>query len=277
MAVYAIGDVQGCYDQLRRLLDLLNFDPVSDRLWLVGDLVNRGPRSVETLQYVMGLGKSAVTVLGNHDLHVMALAMGLRKHSPRDQIDSLLSHKERDVLFDWLRRQPLLHHDDSLGYTMVHAGLAPEWDLDTARRCAREVESVLESDQCHDLIRAMYGDEPDRWSSDVRGIDRWRFIINCFTRIRYCDAQGRLVLKDKGPPRDAPAGLVPWFQVPSRKSRDLKIIFGHWSTLGRYDGDGVYCIDSGCVWGGALTALRIDRTPQWHSIPCPESCPPHAG
>lgn len=276
MAVYAIGDIQGCYDQLRRLLDQVNFDPAADRLWLVGDLVNRGPRSVETLQYVKGLGESAVTVLGNHDLHVMALAMGLRKHSPRDQIDTLLEHSERDALFDWLRQQPLLHHDEALGYTMVHAGLAPEWDLDTARQCAREVESILKSDQCHDLITAMYGDEPDRWSADVSGINRWRFIINCFTRMRYCDAQGRLVLKGKGPPREAPAGLVPWFQVPFRKSRNLKIIFGHWSTLGRYDGDGVYCIDSGCVWGGALTALRIDRAPEWHSIRCPEACPVNA-
>ena len=156
---------------------------------------------------------------------------------------------------------------------MVHAGLAPDWDLDMAQQCAREVESVLRSDQYHDLITAMYGDEPDHWSSDVSGVERWRFTINCFTRLRYCDAQGRLVLKEKGPPQEASSDLTPWFKVPYRKSRNLRIIFGHWSTLGRYDGEGVYCLDSGCVWGGAMTALRIDQTPEWHSIPCPEACP----
>ena len=277
MAVYAVGDVQGCYDQLRALLDRIGFDADTDRLWLVGDLVNRGPQSVLTLQFVKSLADSAVTVLGNHDLHVIAMAMGLRKPSPRDQIDTLLDHPERDELFDWLRHQPLLHHDDALGYTMVHAGLPPQWDLATARQCAQEVEAVLRSARYRELITAMYGDEPDRWSADVTGIDRWRFIINCFTRLRYCDAQGRLALTEKGPPSDTADDIMPWFRVPGRKSRDLKIIFGHWSTLGRYDRDGVYCIDSGCVWGGTLTALRLDRAPEWHSVPCPEACPVGTG
>jgi len=256
---------------LQQLLDKLNFDPARDRLWFVGDLVNRGPQSLQTLRFIHGLGDAAITVLGNHDLHMMAIAQGLRQQTDRDNIDAVLTAPDRDELFDWMRRQPLMHHDSDLNFTMVHAGFSPDWDLDEARRCAAEVESVLRADDYQQFITHMYGDEPSRWNNDSRGIERWRYIVNCFTRLRFCDADGRLALKEKGAPADH-GDLLPWFRVPGRRSRELRIVFGHWSTLGRFHGDGVYCLDSGCVWGGEMTALRLDGVPLWHSVPCPVAC-----
>lgn len=269
MAVYAIGDIQGCYDQLCALLELIEFDPACDRLWFAGDLVNRGPQSLPTLRFIKGLGSTATVVLGNHDLHVMALSMGLRKPSAHDHIDELLNAPDREELFDWLRFRPLLHHDAGLGYTMVHAGMAPQWDLKTAQQCAREIEQVLQADDYQGFIVQMYGDEPARWNSDVKGVERWRFIINSFTRLRYCDEQGRLSLVDKSPPGKQAPGLTPWFNVPGRRSADLKIIFGHWSALGRHEENNTFCLDSGCIWGGALTAMRLDSEPVWTSLACP--------
>ena len=271
MATYAIGDIQGCLTSLQALLAKIDFDPERDCLWLVGDLVNRGPQSLETLRFVRELGDAAVMVLGNHDLHMLAIAQGLRPQTRSDNLDDVLTAPDRQELFEWMRHQPLLHHDAGLGFTMVHAGLSPHWDLAEARQCAAEVEAVLRSDDYQSFITQMYGDEPDRWSADGGGVERWRYIINCFTRLRFCDPDGRLVLKEKGAPQQQPT-LIPWFKVPGRRSASERIVFGHWSTLGMYHGDGVYCLDSGCVWGGSMTALRLDDEPEWISVPCTAAC-----
>jgi len=273
MAIYAIGDVQGCFDELMALLEKINFDACNDQLWFAGDLVNRGPKSLQTLRFVKGLGDAAVTVLGNHDLHMMAIAQGLREQTCKDNISDVLNAPDRDELFNWVRARPLLHHDERLGYTMVHAGLPPQWDLATAQSCAAEVETVLRSDDYQLFISQMYGDEPDCWPVDLSGVDRWRFIVNSFTRLRFCDAEGRLVLSEKGAPGSQPNGIFPWFDVPGRRSVDMKIIFGHWSTLGQHSQQGLYALDTGCVWGGTLTAMRLDRSElEWMNVQCKAQC-----
>jgi bis(5'-nucleosyl)-tetraphosphatase (symmetrical) len=270
MAVYAIGDIQGCYDELLELLETLHFDRKHDRLWFVGDLVNRGPKSLETLRFVQGLGPAAVTVLGNHDLHLLAAAHGIRPDTiDDDTLDPILTAPDREVLIDWLRRVPLLHYDGELGYLMVHAGLPPQWDLKLAQRCADEVETVLRGDRLESFLSRMYGNKPRQWSEQLDGWDRLRFIVNCFTRMRFCDRNGRLELKSSGPPGSQPEGYYPWFEIPARASGDINIIFGHWSTLRALDIPGVYPIDSGCLWGGQLTALRIDSRPERIDLPCP--------
>lgn len=268
MAVYAIGDIQGCFDELQALLDLIRFDPANDRLWFTGDLVNRGPASLETLRFVRDLGPGAVTVLGNHDIHLLALANGIPLDKDDHTMDAVLTAPDGAELVDWLCHQPLLHHDEKLGYTLVHAGLPPQWDLHMARQCAHEVETVLRGSQRAELLEEMYGNLPDRWSGRLKGWGRLRFIVNCFTRMRYCDDSGRLDLQCSGPPGTQPAGYRPWFELPHRASRDLRIIFGHWSALGRRDDPGIFPIDSACLWGGQLTALRIDTDPRRFSLPC---------
>ena len=274
MAVYAIGDVQGCYDELQSLLELIRFDPARDRLWFAGDLVNRGPKSLETLRFVRGLGSGASCVLGNHDLHLIAVALDQPLDKDDHTLDAILAAPDRDELIDWLRRQPLLHHDATLGFTMVHAGLPPQWDLPLAQRCAHEVETMLRGEQLEEFMAHLYGNKPARWSEKLSGWDRLRFIVNCFTRLRFCDAEGRIKLKHKGPPGSQPARLRPWFEMPGRASKDLKIIFGHWSTLGERSDPGIYPIDFGCLWGGQLTALRIDTTPQRFNLRCPQLVAP---
>ena len=268
MAFYAIGDVQGCFDELQALLELINFNPAEDRLWFAGDLVNRGSKSLQTLRFIRGLGNSAVSVLGNHDLHLIAMSLGHTLSDDDHTLDAILAAPDRDELIQWLRQQPLLHHDETLGFTMIHAGLPPQWDLALAQQCAREVEAVLRSDELPDFIEHMYGNKPRRWSKKLSGWGRLRFIINCFTRLRFCDADGRLKLKYKGPPGSQPPEYLPWFEMPARKSRDMNIVFGHWSTLGPCNLPGVYPLDTACLWGGELTALRIDSTPQWFRLPC---------
>lgn len=256
MALYAIGDVQGCYDELRSLLDKLRFDPAADRLWFTGDLVNRGPRSLETLRFVRSLGKAAVTVLGNHDLHLLAVVHGVSRTKHRDTFGDVLGAPDRDELLDWLRRRPLLHREG--GFCLIHAGLPPQWSLDEAAAHAAEVETCLRGDGYRELFRHMYGDQPDLWSEPMEYWDRLRFTTNCLTRTRYCDALGRLEFKQKGPPGSQPAHLFPWFEVPGRRSAGTSIVFGHWSTLGFFAGAGVFCLDTGCLWGGELTALKLD-------------------
>lgn len=259
MPTYAIGDIQGCYQEFEQLLERIRFDASRDRLWLVGDLVNRGPQSLEVLRRVRSLGGAVSAVLGNHDLHLLAVAMVGDKVKARDTLDAILEAPDRDELLHWLRQLPLLHHDASLDYTMVHAGLPPQWDLPKARACAREVETALRDERrCKDLFEHMYGDKPNRWSDDLAGFDRLRFITNCFTRLRFCSDDGRLDLKFKGKLADAPADLLPWFRVPQRRSRKERIVFGHWSALGYYAGDNVLSIDTGCVWGSTLCAVRLD-------------------
>jgi len=268
MAVYAIGDVQGCYDELQQLLELIQFDPQQDRLWFAGDLVNRGPKSLETLRFIKQLGDQAICVLGNHDLHLIAAAHGHPIDSDDHTLDAILNAPDRDELIDWLRRQPLLHHDDALGYTMIHAGLPPQWDLALAQQCAREVENKLRGDNVGELIEQMYGNKPRQWSDDLTGWKRVRVTVNCLTRLRFCDDEGRLALQYKGPPGSQPVEYYPWFEIPGRKSRNLNIVFGHWSTLGKRSDAGIFPLDTACLWGGELTALRLDTPPQWFSLPC---------
>jgi bis(5'-nucleosyl)-tetraphosphatase (symmetrical) len=273
MPTYAIGDIQGCCDEFEELLDLVRFDPGRDRLWLVGDLVNRGPRSLDVLRKVRSLGDAAVTVLGNHDLHLLAVALSpTEKLKRKDTLQEILDAPDRDELLEWLRRRPLLHHDAALGFTMIHAGLPPQWDFDTARSCARELEDALRDVRtARDLFAHMYGDRPDRWSDDLQGFERLRFITNCLTRLRFCTAEGELDLKYKGALEDAPSHLYPWFRAPQRRSRDLRIVCGHWSALGYHDGDGVLSIDTGCVWGSSLCAVRLDRREPPAMVPCSSS------
>ena len=273
MATYAIGDVQACFDELMQLLEVLRFDAARDRLWFTGDLVNRGTQSVEVLRFVKSLSDKAVVVLGNHDLHLLAVAARVTHLRPKDSFMDVLEAYDRNTLLDWLRHRPLLHHDARLGYTLIHAGLPPQWDLAAAQACAKEAEAMLRGADAAAFFKQMYGDQPPQWRADLAGMERLRFIINCFTRLRYCDGEGRLALRDKGAPGTQAAGAVPWFQVPGRKSADLKILFGHWSTLGRYQGDGIYNLDSGCVWGGSLTALRLDDG-QWFGVSCEGACAP---
>jgi bis(5'-nucleosyl)-tetraphosphatase (symmetrical) len=270
MAVYAVGDVQGCYAELQALLGKIGFDAAHDRLWFTGDLVNRGPESLETLRFVQGLGEAAVTVLGNHDLHLLAAASGIPLSHNDHTLDAVLEAPDRDALIAWLRRQPLLHHDAALNFTMLHAGLPPQWDLPQAQRCAAEVEAALRGEGFVKLIEHMRGNEPGVWREDLAGYDRLRFIINCLTRLRYCDRDGHLDFRSKGPPGTQPEGLYPWYAVPGRASAGQNIVFGHWSTLRDYGYPGIYPIDSACLWGGALTALRIDTPePQRIDLPCP--------
>jgi bis(5'-nucleosyl)-tetraphosphatase (symmetrical) len=258
MAVYAIGDLQGCYDEFRALLDELRFESARDRLWLTGDLVNRGPGSLATLRHVKALGAAVTVVLGNHDLHLLAAALDPKHLRPSDTLDEVLAAPDRDELLAWLARLPLVHDDRALGWAMVHAGLPPEWDVATAAACAAEVSVALGADP-RAFFEAMYGDRPDRWSPGLTGPERLRFTVNCLTRLRFLTEDGRLLLSYKGPPDGAPSGARPWFRMPGRRSADTRILFGHWSALGFYESDGVVSLDTGCVWGGALTAVRLDR------------------
>jgi bis(5'-nucleosyl)-tetraphosphatase (symmetrical) len=259
MAVWAIGDLQGCCEPTRRLLDRIRFDPASDQLWFCGDLVNRGGESLETLRLVHSLRANAITVLGNHDLSLLAIAQRHEDDQRRVNADlqRVLFADDRDVLLDWLRSQPLLHSDRALGWMMVHAGLAPKWTTTMAEDHAREVERSLQGEGYRKLFKGMYGDRP-AWSPKLTGLDRERAIINVFTRLRYCSPSGRIAFDEKGAPGTQQPGLYPWYEVPGRAERDLKIVCGHWSTLGLFIGHGVHAIDTGAVWGGPLTALQLD-------------------
>ena len=274
MAVYAIGDLQGCLDPLRRLLDTIRFDPTKDTLWFAGDLVNRGPQSLEVLRFVHAL-PSVVTVLGNHDLHLLAVASGQASVKKRDTFEALLGANDREVLLAWLRQRPLLHHDATLGYTLVHAAMLPQWDLVTAIGLAREAETYIARSDRNELFTHMYGDSPDHWQDQLGGWARVRVIINAFTRLRYCDSEGRMDLRPKGRPGTQAPHLLPWFQVPERRSRNLCVVFGHWSTLGVWNSDGVIGLDSGCLWGGRLTAVRLDApTPEFRDTSCEQRLSP---
>lgn len=268
MASYAIGDIQGCFQPLQALLQHIDFDARHDTLWFTGDLVNRGPQSLETLRFVKGLGSAAITVLGNHDLHLLAVSEGHEKFQHNsDTLNPILQADDRDELLDWLRAQPLLHHDEDLKLSMIHAGLPPQWTLTQARAAAAEVEAVLRSEHYLDFLAHMYGNLPDLWSEGLRGHERLRFIVNCFTRLRYCSPQGKLALSAKGAPGTQPSGMIPWFQIPDRASRENTIIFGHWSTLGLHLQDNVMALDTGCLWGGSLTAVRLEDK-RVFSLPC---------
>lgn len=272
MAVYAIGDLQGCYRPFRRLLEHLEFDARRDRLWLVGDLVNRGDGSLECLRFVRELGDAAVTVLGNHDLNLLALAQKPDAYErANDTLMPILEAPDRNELLDWLRQLPLFHRDRDLGWSMVHAGLAPAWTPDDAAAYAREVEAVLSGPEHAVFFEHMYGNHPDRWHDDLAGWDRLRIIVNCMTRMRFCRPDGSLDLDYKKTLEGAPQGLVPWFTVAGRQSADERIVFGHWSALSSvaWPEHNVWCIDTGCVWGKTLTALRLDTAePQLIEAEC---------
>ncbi len=274
MGIYAIGDIQGCFDDLQRLLDLIRFDPPRDRLWFTGDLVNRGPRSLETLRFVKRLGEHAVTVLGNHDLHLLAIHATGGACSGKDRtLQPVLEAPDRDELLHWLRHRPLLHFDPAMNAALLHAGLPPQWEIVEARRHAGELEQALRGPDWREFFGQMYGDRPTLWSDTLRGWERLRFIVNCLTRMRYCSVDGTIDLHSKGPPGSQPQGLLPWFQVPGRRSRDTLILFGHWSTLGPLQSDNVCALDSGCLWGGRLTALSLEEM-SFRSVPCPTYCSP---
>lgn len=268
MATYAIGDIQGCYDELQQLLQLVQFDPTRDRVWFTGDLVNRGPKSLETLRFVRELGDRAVTVLGNHDLHLLAVWQKPQRHfKSNDTLAAIFRAEDGEELLDWLRRQPLMHYDETLDIAMIHAGLPPQWDREQALVCAAEVETVLRGPRFHEFLSHMYGNKPSLWSDSLSGWDRLRFIVNCFTRLRFCTDEGRLDFAHKGMPGEGEHGYHPWYALPQRRSHDLPIVFGHWSTLGLFRGYNVSAIDTGCLWGGSLTALRLEDREAF-SLPC---------
>jgi len=256
MATYAVGDVQGCFQALQRLLDEIDFDPGSDRLWLVGDLVNRGPDSLATLRFVRTLGEAAVVVLGNHDLHLLAVAEGYEKLKRGDSVHDVLEASDRDALLKWLRYRPLMHYED--GWAMVHAGLLPAWSVSRALELAAEAETALRAANYHRFLAGMYGNRPERWSDALTGQERLRTIVNAMTRLRLCTADGRMEFTHKGRPKDLPEGYLPWFDVPQRRSSDTPLIFGHWSALGLVKRANLYGLDTGCLWGRRLSALRLE-------------------
>ncbi|MGI9301476.1 MAG: symmetrical bis(5'-nucleosyl)-tetraphosphatase [Gammaproteobacteria bacterium] len=275
MGVYAIGDVQGCFDELQGLLDKLDFDKSADQLWFVGDLVNRGPKSLETLRFVKDLGDTAMTVLGNHDLHLLAVDAGAQRKKSDSSLQAILDAPDKHELLTWLRNQPLMHYDEQLSTAMIHAGLLPQWSLAQAQALAAEVEERLRGKDHEDFLGNMYGDNPDCWSASLGGWERLRIITNSLTRLRYCDAHGRIDMAPKGPPGTQDAGLIPWFEAPDRKSKDTRIICGHWSALGFHDSDNVLAIDCGCVWGGQLAAVQLDVTaPRLITIDCADATRP---
>ena len=262
-STYAIGDVQGCFDDLLRLLDKLDFDPGIDHLWFTGDLVNRGPNSLELLRFVRGLGSAAISVLGNHDLYLLAAAAGAVRIRKKDTIAEILDAPDCEELLFWLRHQPVLHHSETLGFVMIHAGLPPQWDLEKAQQCAHELETVLQNFHYEDLFQHLSDDGPLRWQDDLVGWERLRFITNCFTQLRWCDPGGRIDLPGKR--RMAAAGKKrsrPWFKIPRRASRPLRILFGHWAKLvvspSARESAGVIPLDTGCANGGRFTALRLE-------------------
>lgn len=260
MTTYAVGDLQGCLDQLKCLLDQAHFDPAKDRLWLVGDLVNRGPKSLETLRFLFSIRDSVVCVLGNHDLHLLAVAHNIERLRKADTLREILDAPDRADLLDWLRRQKLLHYDEQRDIAMVHAGIPPQWTLRKALKRAAEVEEALQDDARLPLfLDGMYGNEPAKWDKDLHGVTRLRVITNYFTRMRFCKADGTLDLKTKEGLGTAPPGYAPWFSFPGRKTHGQKIIFGHWAALeGQCNEPGLFALDTGCVWGGTMTLLNID-------------------
>ena len=269
MAQYAIGDLQGCYDPFRRLLDKIAFDPNEDRLWITGDLVNRGPKSRKTLRFVRSLGDAAISILGNHDLHLIALANSIKQPgSNYASLQKVLSKDDCGELIDWLRNRPLAHHSFDLNTLMVHAGIPPQWTVDTTLACAAELEKELRSDHYVDFLEKMYGDKPRKWSDNLIGHNRLRFIVNCLTRMRMIRKSGALDFSHNGPPESATKRLSPWFAAEDAKWRGTRIVFGHWSALGLIVNDYLIAVDTGCVWGRQLTAVRLDKGPTVVQVRC---------
>lgn len=263
MSTYAIGDLQGCYTELKDLLDKINFDVSNDQLWFAGDLVNRGPESLECLRFVKSLGNNSKVVLGNHDLHLLAVANKVRKPHRNDTFDEILNADDAEELLSWIKSQPLFVTDPDLSFTMIHAGLPPQWTLKQAQELAEETEALFQSNRFDDFIQNMYGNQPDTWAEELIDDERHRFIINCFTRIRYLEENGKLNLKETCAPGEQSKSLIPWYALDDRKTKKDKIIFGHWSTVhlgneNNFNQYNAYPLDTGCLWGGELTALRLE-------------------
>ena len=266
---FAIGDPQGCYDELRKLLDKIKFEPQKHKLWFTGDLVNRGPNSLQVLRFVRDLGDSAITVLGNHDLQLLAAAEGISQVKQKDTISGLLEAPDLSELLDWLRHQPLLHYDKTLDFVMVHAGIQPKWDLELAKECATELETVLQGDHYRDFLEQMLNwNKPKKWKSSLQGMERLCFISNCFTQMRYCDDKGRVQLNVSGKEAQS-KGFIPWYEVSNRAIEKTSIIFGHWASLSpeRVTTKYIFPLDSGCVQGGKLTAMCL-QDKSYFSIRC---------
>jgi bis(5'-nucleosyl)-tetraphosphatase (symmetrical) len=257
---YVVGDIQGCHAEFSALLELIEFDPAQDQLWIAGDLINRGPASLEVLRYVRSLGESAISVLGNHDFFFLAVAAGAVQPGPEDTLAELLAAPDRDSLVDWLRKRPLMHVGD--GFAMVHAGLLPEWTIGRARTLAAEVERALQGEKWREFLRGLWGGKPRRWSDELAGPDRLRIIVNTFCRTRFLNPDGSLDLKPKGRPEDTP-NHIPWYAFPDAAWRTHTVLQGHWSALGFRDMGHVIALDSGCVWGGALSAIRLEDRRLW--------------
>jgi bis(5'-nucleosyl)-tetraphosphatase (symmetrical) len=274
MATFAIGDLQGCYDPLRRLFDYISFNPAADRIWFVGDLVNRGPQSLEVLRFVKSLGAAATVVLGNHDLHLVMQASSHGKSSKEDTFQDVLGAADRDELLAWLRMQPLLHVEGD--WAMVHAGLLPIWTVSQAKALADEVSAALTADNHDEFLANMWGSEPVAWRDDLAGWDRLRVVVNAMTRMRFVTADGAMELRAAGakaPPDKGPPGCVPWFAAPERASADHCIVCGHWSALGFREENNLLALDTGCLWGGCLTAVRLEDRRVFRQ-PCSQQAKP---
>lgn len=269
MATYFVGDIQGCFSDLQKLLAQANFDPQSDQLWLTGDLVARGPESLETLRFVKQLGDAAVTVLGNHDLHLLAIDAGLAKINPKDKTQAILDAHDKVELLDWLRQQPLFARHPEHNVVMVHAGIAPQWQQQQAELLAKEVEAQLQHDDYRTLLANMYGAQPDYWQDDLQGFDRYRFIINAFTRMRFCAADGQLEFHNKHSPAENDNDAhQPWYEIAGQHLQGAHVIFGHWAALeGNCSHKNATNLDTGCVWGNSLTMLRWEDK-AIYSTPC---------
>jgi bis(5'-nucleosyl)-tetraphosphatase (symmetrical) len=274
VATYAIGDIQGCHAELTRLLDHLGFSPSRDRLWLVGDLVNRGPDSLAVLRFVKELGERATTVLGNHDLHLVMQSEGHGKVSREDTLAEVLAAPDRDELIAWLRGLPLFHVEDE--YAMVHAGLLPQWDVAQAAELSDEVSAALTATNYRDFLAHMWGSEPNAWRDELAGWDRLRVVVNAMTRMRFCTPEGRMEFRApgaKGPPDRGPVGCLPWYEAPGRRSADHRVLCGHWSALGFRREKNLLALDSGCLWGGCLTAVRLEDQ-RVFQLPCARQVEP---
>ncbi|MGE4328895.1 symmetrical bis(5'-nucleosyl)-tetraphosphatase [Diaphorobacter sp.] len=279
MALYCVGDIQGCDDAFERLLSAIGFSPSRDTVYLLGDLVNRGPGSATVLRRCMQLGDSARTVLGNHDLHLLATAHGVRKPSRRDTLQGVLQASDRDALLDWVRHQPLARRVEHGGQSllMVHAGVLPQWSADDVLCLAAEVQSMLQSAGLADFLQQMYGNSPNHWDASLQGADRLRIIVNAFTRLRFCTPEGRMDFESTESASHAPEGLVPWFDAPDRRTQGTLIAFGHWSTLGWMNRPDLLALDTGCVWGGCLSAVRFGTTlaeREHCKVQCPQAQQP---
>jgi len=274
MSVYWVGDVQGCDAPLGRLLDVVDFSPSRDTLFVLGDLVNRGPASDRVLRRLMALGSSAQCVLGNHDLHLLAVAAGVTHPKRLDTLECVLQATDRSALLDWLRHQRMAIWDR--GVLMVHAGVLPSWNVAQTLALAGEVEAVLRGPELGDFLQQMYGNEPAEWRDDLTGVDRLRLVVNALTRLRFCSAKGVMEFATKEGVDGAPAGFMPWFDVPGRQTAEVKVAFGHWSTLGELDRTDIWSLDTGCVWGGCLSAMSLenDGTYELIQVKCEQAQPP---